>query len=110
MREEYLGMYEKIRTLLAEHAINGYAAYVLAPHVARVSLEMNHLYEDLGFRSRTQMGAFMKKNFPSLAKQKPKEKLWKKFLYDTVGEIAPACVSCSDQLTCWSCIVSEKSA
>ena len=110
MREEYFEMYEKVRTLLAKHAINGYAEYILAPHVARISLEMHHLYEDLGFKNRSQMGAFMMKNFPGLAKQKPKTKLWKKFLYDSIHEIAPACVYCDDQLTCWSCIVSEKSA
>jgi len=110
MTQDHQRMYEKVRILLASHAVNGYAEYILAPHVAHISLKMHHLYEDLGFKSRTQMGAFMMKNFPTLAKQKPKEKLWKKFLYDSVEEVAPACATCNDQLTCWSCIVSEKSA
>ena len=52
----------------------------------------------------------MMKNFPTLAKQKPKEKLWKKFIYDEIGQVAPACADCSDQLTCFSCLVSELSA
>lgn len=103
-------MYEDVRRLLATHAINGFAKHILAPHVARVSLEMNHLYEDLGFKSRTQMGKFMKKNFPTLAAQKAKEKLWKKFLYDEIGAVAPACTTCNDQDTCFACILKEMSA
>jgi len=107
MTTEEREMYEKVRALLAEHAVNGYVEHILAPHVARVSLEMNHMYEDLGFKSRTEMGKFMKRNFPTLAAQKPKEKLWKKYLYDSIGRVAPACATCNDQLTCFSCIMKE---
>ncbi|MBN2897110.1 MAG: nitrogen fixation protein NifQ [Campylobacterales bacterium] len=108
MFEEYL--YEAVRDLLRAHAINGYAANILAPHVARTSLQMNHLYEDLGFKSRSEMGRFMSRNFPTLAAQKPKEKLWKKFLYDSIGAVAPACITCNDQATCFTCMLSEMSA
>jgi nitrogen fixation protein NifQ len=103
-------MEKQVRSLLQDHAVNKYAKNILAPWVAYESLKMNHMYEDLGFKSRTQMGKFMMKNFPTLAKQKPKDKLWKKFIYDEIGQIAPACVSCNDQLTCFSCMVSELSA
>jgi len=103
-------MENEVRSLLQKYAVNTHAKYVLAPWVAYESLKMNHMYEGLGFKSRTQMGKFMKKNFPDLAKQKPKDKLWKKFIYDEIGQIAPACVSCNDQLTCFSCMVSELSA
>jgi len=103
-------MKNQVRILLQEHAVNEYAKSVLAPWVAYESLKMNHMYEDLGFKSRTQMGKFMMKNFPSLAEQKPKDKLWKKFIYDEIGQIAPACADCNDQLTCFSCMVSELSA
>jgi nitrogen fixation protein NifQ len=103
-------MYEAVRALLASHAVNGQAQHILAPLVARTSLEMGHLYSDLGFRSRTEMGRFMKKNFPTLAAMKPKEKLWKKFIYDEIGKVAPACASCDDQATCFKCILAEMSA
>jgi len=103
-------MHDKVLALLQEHASDTYAAMVLAPWVAFESLAMNHLYEDLGFKSRTEMGAFMKRHFTSLAEQKPKEKLWKKFIYDTIGEIAPACATCDDQATCFKCILQELSA
>ena len=103
-------MEHEVKGLLQDHAINTYAKYVLAPWVAYESMKMHHMYEDLGFKSRTQMGKFMKKNFPTLAVQKPNDKLWKKFLFDEIGHVAPACVSCMDQLTCFSCKVSEISA
>jgi nitrogen fixation protein NifQ len=103
-------MYDEIRMMLASYAVNGFAAMVLAPLVARTSLEMNHLYEDMGFKSRTEMGRFMMRNFPELAKQKPKDKLWKKYLYDCIGAVAPACATCDDQATCFKCIMQELSA
>jgi len=103
-------MYENVKTLLESHAADEHAKTVLAPHVAAVSLEMNHLYEDLGFKSRTEMGQFMMRHFPTLAVQKPKDKLWKKFLYDSIDAIAPACAGCDDQMTCFKCLVKELSA
>jgi nitrogen fixation protein NifQ len=100
-------MENAITHLLRGYAINAHAKDVLAPWVAYESLKMNHLYEDLGFKSRTEMGKFMKKNFPVLAMRKPKDKLWKKFLYDEIGEIAPACTTCDDQATCFKCMLEE---
>ncbi|OIO15451.1 MAG: hydrogenase [Helicobacteraceae bacterium CG1_02_36_14] len=110
MKTQHKEMYDAINALLGSYAVNGHAKYILAPYVARVSLEMNHMYADLNFKSRSEMGRFMMKNFPKLAEQKPKEKLWKKFLYDMIGAVAPACGNCDDQETCFKCIVSEMSA
>jgi len=103
-------MENEVRELLQKYAVNAYAREELAPWVAAKSLEMHHMYEDLGFHSRTQMGKFMLENFTELAEQKPKDKLWKKFIFDEIGQIAPACADCNDQLTCFSCRVSEVSA
>ena len=110
MTEEYQVMYEEVKALLVAHAADRYASSELAPLIASKSLEMNHLYEDLGMKSRTEMGKFMSKHFPTLAAQKPKDKLWKKYLYDSIGKIAPACATCDDQLTCFTCIIKEMSA
>ncbi len=104
---EFALMEQEVTQLLQEHAQSLHAKEVLAPRIAKASLMMHHLYEDLGFGSRTQMGRFMMENFRSLAEQKPKEKLWKKYIYECIGKIAPACATCSDQLTCFSCRVSE---
>ncbi len=106
MNAEHQKMYDDLTQLLSSYAAHD-SAKNLASHVALVSLEMNHLYEDMGFLSRTQMGAFMLENFPALAKQKPKEKLWKKFLYEQINAIAPACAKCDDQLTCFRCSLEQ---
>lgn len=99
-----------IENFLKKYAIDDEARYVIAPHIAKVSLEMNHLYQDLGFKNRIEMGQYMKRYFPALALIKPKEKLWKKFLYDSIGYVAPACATCNDQEHCFTCLLSEASA
>ncbi|MBN2816521.1 MAG: nitrogen fixation protein NifQ [Campylobacterales bacterium] len=103
-------MEKEIAALLHHYGVNAFAQTILGKWVAYESLKMNHLYEDLGFHSRTEMGRFMKKNYPRLASQKPKDILWKKFLYDKIGRVAPACISCNDQFSCFKCMVSEVSA
>lgn len=96
-------MEAKVIALLQRYAKDAYAHDEIAPLVAKRSLMMNHLYQDLGFASRTQMGTFMKEHFPALSAQKPKDKLWKKYIYDEIGEVAPACASCADQINCFVC-------
>lgn len=95
----------KVTTFLQQYAKDEKAFHETAPYLAKVSLEMNHLYQDLGFENRTQMGKYMKEHFPSLCEIKPADKLWKKFIYDSIGEVAPACEDCHDQDNCWACRV-----
>lgn len=96
---------QKVLKLLQEYAIDDIAKYEIAPLVAKKSILMNHLYQDLGFESRVQMGKFMQQHFPNFAIQKPQDKLWKKFIYDTIGEVAPACSDCKDKINCFTCLV-----
>lgn len=103
-------MRDKIEKYLKKYAIDDEARYVIAPLIAKKSLEMNHLYQDLGFKNRIEMGHYMGRHFPHLAELKPKEKLWKKFLYDEIGMVAPACATCNDQEHCFTCILAEASA
>lgn len=100
----------EIEDYLKKYAINDEGRYEAAPLIAKKSLEMNHLYQDMGFKSRVHMGMYMAKHFPRLAQLKPKEKLWKKFLYDSIGKVAPACATCNDQEYCFACILAEASA
>ena len=93
----------KVSDFLSQYAKNEHAKNEVAPHIAKISLLPNHLYEDLGFKSRIEMGRFMSEHFPELSNIKPKDKLWKKFIYDSIGEIAPACENCNDQINCFSC-------
>ena len=96
---------KKVTGFLQPFAKDMYSKYIIAPHISKVSLKPNHLYEDLGFKSRVEMGRFMKAHFPKLEKIKPKDKLWKKFIYDSIGEIAPACETCPTQSNCFMCKV-----
>jgi len=93
----------KVTKLLVEYAIDEKSRVKLAPHIAKVSLMEGHLYEDLGLRSRFEMGQMMKRHFPQLAQKKPADILWKKFIYDSIGEVAPACATCKDQINCFAC-------
>jgi nitrogen fixation protein NifQ len=93
----------RVTKLLQSHARDEYARDKVAPHVAKVSLMMGHLYSDLRLKNRFMMGIYMKQYFPTLAKSKPSNKLWKKYIYDTIGEVAPACATCKDQINCFAC-------
>lgn len=100
---ELIKMEREVMEFLQLYAKNRYSKYVIAPHIAAMSLKENHLYQDLGFKSRVEMGKYMKCHFPKLAEQKPLDKLWKKFIYDSIGRIAPACFTCKDQSNCFAC-------
>ena len=93
----------KVKVLLEFFSKDDYSKMVIAPKIARASLEMNHLYQDLGFTSRVEMGRYMQQYFPKLAQLKPQDTLWKKYMYDLVNETAPACAECDDQDTCFKC-------
>lgn len=96
-------MESEVLKLLQLHANDDYARDELAPWIAKTSLQMGHLYSDLGLESREEMGKFMKKNFTSLAALKPDSIRWKKFLYDCIGKTAPACSTCLDIKNCFRC-------
>lgn len=96
-------MEKQILELLQFHANDIYAKDELAPLIAKTSLEMGHLYSDLGLASRKEMGELMSKNFTSLAKLKPDDIRWKKYLYDCIGKTAPACATCGDISNCFNC-------
>lgn len=100
---EFIQMEKAVVALLQTFAKNRYSKYVIAPHVAAMSLKENHLYQDMGFKNRVQMGKYMKCHFPKLAEMKPLDKLWKKFIYDSIGKVAPACATCKDQSNCFAC-------
>lgn len=93
----------EIQALLIFYAEDEHGRNSLATRIAAAALEMNHLYEDLGLPSRAHMNHLMKKHYPALAAMKPETVRWKKFLFDTVGSVAPACVACGDQTRCFSC-------
>lgn len=96
-------METEVLSLLQKHANDEHAKDTLAPWIAKTSLRMGHLYSDLGLISRKEMGRFMSANFSSLAKTKPDDIRWKKYLYDSIGKVAPACATCKDITNCFQC-------
>ena len=103
-----LGAMEKaVLTLLQAHACDEYSKNFMAPLIAKTSLLMGHLYSDLGLSSREEMGKLMTKHFPSLAKLKPDDIRWKKYLYDCIGKTAPACATCGDISNCFHCTLAS---
>jgi len=91
----------KVIAFLQNYAKDEYTKNEIVTHVTKVSLLPNHLYQDLNLRNRFEMSIYMKKYFPTLSVNKPKNKLWKKFIYDSIDEVAPACEHCKDQITCF---------
>lgn len=87
--------------LLQKHATDIMAHDEIAPYIARKSLEINHLYEAMGFDTRAVMASYMRQYFPTLAAKKPDDVRWKKFLYDSIGAVAPACKGCPDLDDCF---------
>ncbi len=100
---DYDLMEKEILELLTAHANDRYSKEILAPWISKTSLKMGHLYSDLGLESREAMGKFMSANFSSLAKLKPNDVRWKKYLYDCIGKTAPACAKCNDITNCFQC-------
>ena len=87
--------------LLQKHAVGFEARDKIASYVAKKSLEINHLYEAMGFETRAIMADYMCQHFPNLAAKKPDDMRWKKFLYDSIGAVAPACEGCPDADDCF---------
>lgn len=100
---DHIKIERAVMEFLQRYAKNRYSKYVIAPHIAAMSLKENHLYQDLGFKNRVQMGRYMKCHFPKLSEIKPVDKLWKKFIYDSINCVAPACFTCKDQSNCFAC-------
>jgi nitrogen fixation protein NifQ len=71
-------------------------------------LGSDHLWQDLGLWSRSQLSAMLQYNFPELAAKNAKDMKWKKFLYKQLCEAegfylcrAPSCEVCIDYSKCY---------
>jgi nitrogen fixation protein NifQ len=76
--------------------------------VATGCMASNHLWQDLGLRSRTLLSVLMEQNFPALAARNDRNMKWKKFLYKQLCDEegiqvcrAPSCDVCSDYRNCF---------
>lgn len=69
----------------------------------------DHLWQDMGFFSRTELSGFLLRFFPLMAKKNDKNMKWKKFIYKQLCEIeevgytcrSPSCEVCADYANCF---------
>ena len=68
----------------------------------------NHLWQDLGLGSRSELSALMARWFPALVAKNAFDMKWKKFLYRQLCEReqllicrSPSCAVCSDHDLCF---------
>ncbi|MCK8784992.1 nitrogen fixation protein NifQ [Roseomonas sp. NAR14] len=98
-----------LRELLRRHSTEGSGFQsCLADVVARRCMRPNHLWQDLGLRSRRELSWLMARHFEPLASRNGKDMKWKKFLYRTICRddgyrlcAAPICSECDDFEACF---------
>jgi nitrogen fixation protein NifQ len=80
----------------------------LAAMIARRAQRPNHLWQDLGLRSRGDLSELMKRHFRPLALRNSQDMKWKKFLYRIICAdasyslcTAPSCAECDDFNACF---------
>lgn len=80
----------------------------LAGLIARRCQRPNHLWQDLGLRSRRELSWLMERHFPALARRNSQDMKWKKFLYRVICRdegfticTAPSCSECCDFENCF---------
>ena len=71
-------------------------------------LGSDHLWQDLGLFSRSELSALLQHNFPELAARNHRDMKWKKFIYKQLCEEegiyvcrAPSCDVCQDYNICF---------
>ncbi|MBI5891843.1 MAG: nitrogen fixation protein NifQ [Nitrosomonadales bacterium] len=101
-RDDVLGL------LLEHRAHRNMSEQWMAEIVTAACMANDHLWQDLGLRSRTHLGKLMTQNFPALAAKNVHDMKWKKFLYKQLCEQegintcrAPSCEYCTDYLNCF---------
>ena len=80
----------------------------LAHAVATASMADNHLWQDLGLPSRTELNTLMQTRFTALKRKNSGDMKWKKFFYRQLCEQAevpicksPSCAECCDYSICF---------
>lgn len=103
--DEHNELYE----LLHSHRANQSESEIwMAKIVAMACQGQNHLWQDMGLWSRSQLSELLMRNFPELAAKNVNNMKWKKFLYKqlciTEGIYtcrAPSCEVCTDYNNCF---------
>lgn len=110
-RLEFSRMLEKqdLEQLLRQYAVAKTAETEwLISIIVAACLGSDHLWQDLGLWSRSELSALLNHNFPELSARNNKDMKWKKFLYKQLCEAeglfvcrAPSCEVCKDYSVCF---------
>ena len=100
---------DDLTALLMEHRANqDPSEQWITEILVAACMGMDHLWQDLGLWSRTDLSEMLNTNFPALAEKNINDMKWKKFLYkqlcDQKGVYvcrAPSCDVCDDYDLCF---------
>ncbi|MBF0624473.1 MAG: nitrogen fixation protein NifQ [Magnetococcales bacterium] len=100
---------EELDDLLMAHRSVDAATAAWVARIIRVGCQgRNHLWEDLGLWSRSELGALLTCNFHPLVRKNRLDMKWKNFLYKQLCERSglrtckvPNCCQCSDYPACF---------
>jgi len=100
---------DELRNLLLNHRADlSLEAEWMADIVVQGCMGGDHLWQDLGLWSRTDLSELMRQNFPALAQKNNRDMKWKKFLYKQLCEAegvyvcrSPSCEVCPDYQGCF---------
>lgn len=101
--------HEELKKLLLSQCVEqGEEAQWITDIIVAGCAGSNHLWQDLGLKSRTDLSEMLKRNFPSLAAKNVQDMKWKKFLYKQLclqeGLYicrSPSCDTCIDYGDCF---------
>jgi nitrogen fixation protein NifQ len=92
-----------LRDLLRRATAGAERDLLLADMVARRAMAPNHLWQDLGLRSRRELSWIMERHFEPLALRNAADMKWKKFLFRMICRdegyrlcSVPVCSECDD--------------
>lgn len=100
---------DEVSKLLIGHRAEQSESELWMAHIVATACQgMDHLWQDMGLWSRSQLSALLMNNFPALAEKNIHNMKWKKFLYKqlciTEGIYtcrAPSCEVCADYDNCF---------
>lgn len=100
---------DELRSLLLSHRSDpSYEAEWMAQIVIIGCMGGDHLWQDMGLWSRTDLTLFMRQNFSELAAKNDRDMKWKKFLYKQLCLAegiyvcrSPSCEVCPDYAACF---------
>jgi nitrogen fixation protein NifQ len=107
-RQEVDEFDEIVDLLLAHQTTAAPDSRWLAHAVATASMAEQHLWQDLGLPSRTELNALMERRFTALKLKNSGDMKWKKFFYRELCQAAdvmicksPSCGACIDYSVCF---------